>query len=135
MFLFANYNICNIRHLTDFFPLSLWVIVFYYFVQSFFIEFQHCELHFARCWIFLYCHKYSWALFWVTINLLGYCLLFLLRFVRWGWRKCFRSIISHNWWRHQWAPCNALWVGRFLSLSGEKKGYNQPYIPARDRHL
>lgn len=84
--------------LLDFFS-SLWVMFscsFACLVVSFdWTDDRHCKFYFGRCWIFLYYYKYSWDVFWETVNVLktSVILLGLLSFVRWDQRKIYLGFI------------------------------------------
>ena len=38
---------------------------------NFLLDAKHCEFYLIGCWTFLYSYKYSWTLFWDSVNLPG----------------------------------------------------------------
>ena len=74
--LYVNSIICILQvNLGDFWLLFLLILncSFLQFCMpgTFCWDAKHCEFYFVGCWILLYPCKYSWALFWNAVKLLG----------------------------------------------------------------
>lgn len=114
MFLSANSNILISFNLLIFVLIRDFISLSFCIPGNFWLDARH-EFYLVRCWIFLYCYKYSWALFWDVVTLLGSSLILLSMT-----EPC---LIKGGYWGKTlpWTlPC-VPWIMKFPHLAGESR--------------